>query len=116
MTDAPPQVEEGFARVQAPPRVVLGESAETLRLLIEGAFQAGARSLLIDVAGCAYMDSSGIGELLAGMRLAREAGGGVALIGPRGKIHEILEVTQLAKLFVLAADDAEARRALTRPS
>jgi len=116
MTATAPRIEGEFALIQTPSRVVLGESAEGLRATIEDAFRQGVRYLVVDIAGCAYMDSSGIGELLAGMRQAREAGGAVAIVGPRGKIHEILEVTKLASLFVLAPDEAAARALLlSRP-
>lgn len=109
MTAAAPRIQGDSALIQAPPRVVLGESAEELRATIEEAFRQGVRNLIVDVAGCAYMDSSGIGELLAGMRQAREVGGAVAIVGPRGKIHEILEVTKLAGLFLLVPDEDAAR-------
>ncbi len=103
---------EEVAVVAAPPRVVLGETADALRAAFDAAFELGARSVLVDVSGCAYMDSSGIGELLAGMRRAREAGGRLAIVGPPGKVQEILEITKLARLFVIAADEAAARAAL----
>ena len=100
------------AVIQPEGKLTIGERSEALRRAVDSAFAAGARILLVDCTLVPYAVSSGIGELLAAMRRARDAGGGVGLFGPRGKVHEVLEITKLADYFSIALTEAEARAGL----
>ena len=95
-------------------RITIGETAEAFGRAVESAFADGARHLLVDCNKVPYADSSGIGELLAAMRRARSVKGRVALFGRRGKIHEVLEITQLSRYFLFGATEADARRELAQ--
>jgi anti-sigma B factor antagonist len=95
-------------------RITIGESAEAFGRAVHAAFASGASHLLVDCAKVPYADSSGIGELLGAMRRARESGGMVGLFGPRGKIHEILELTKLSGYFAIGRTEDDARAMLTQ--
>ena len=109
----PVRIEGDVALIAPQGRVTIGESAEAFARAVEAAFDGGARHILVDCTKIPYADSSGIGELLAAMRRARASEGRVALFGPRGKIHEVLEITQLARYFLFGGTEEEARRLLT---
>jgi anti-anti-sigma factor len=106
--DYPVRIDTDIAIIVPSGRLTIGEPAEALGRAIEQAFRSGAHHLLFDCSAVPYADSSGIGELLAGMRRAREVGGKAAIIGARGKIHEILDLTQLSRLFVIEETEQEA--------
>jgi anti-sigma B factor antagonist len=110
-TRFPTRIDGDIAVVSPSSRISVGESAEAFRAAVDAAFASGARSILLDVTHVPYLDSSGIGELLAAMRHARETGGKVVLFGQRGKIHEILDLTKLIRLFVVCDTEGEAREA-----
>jgi len=67
------------------------------------------RSLVIDVSGLDFVDSTGLGLLLGAMRRLREAGGSLALAGATGSVLRVLEITDLDKVFPLFPDIESAR-------
>jgi anti-sigma B factor antagonist len=67
------------------------------------------RSVVIDVSGLEFIDSTGLGLLLGAMRRLREAGGSLALAGAAGGVLRVLEITDLDKVFPLFPDIESAR-------
>src|SRR5918993_5936654 len=59
---------------------------ETRRLLAEG-----RPDILLDLARVRYVDSSGLGEMVAALLAARRAGGQVALLAPTPNVREVFE-------------------------
>ena len=108
-TRFPLRIDGELAVIAPSGRITVGESAEAFKAAVEAACGSGARSILLDTTQIPYIDSSGIGELLAAMRQTREAGGIVVLFGPRGKMHEILDLTKMIRLFVVCDSEDQAR-------
>lgn len=71
-------------------------------------FDAGATSLVVDLAKVDYLDSSGLGVLVAGLKRAREHGGEVYLVACKPRILRVLEVTGLKRVFALTPTVDEA--------
>ncbi len=65
--------------------------------------QAGALSaqLIVDVSGLAFIDSSGISELLRIRESMLEAGGSLILVKPTANVRRVLEITGLTDTFGL---------------
>ncbi len=110
--DCPVRRDGEIAVISPQGRITIGEPAETFARAVDAALASGARYLLVDCTRVPYADSSGIGELLAAMRHARGAGGGVGLFGPQGKIHEVLEITKLKDYFAIGETEEGVRSRL----
>lgn len=81
------------------------ELQRTLAALV--ADGAGAR-VVIDLDAVSYLDSVGLGVLVAATKAARASGGDLKLCGIRAGVRSILDLTGLAKHLSLYADSREA--------
>lgn len=68
--------------------------------------------LLIDLTAVPFLDSAGLGALIGGVRRAREAGGDVAVYGPRPAVARLLHTTGFDRVATVAEDEAGAAQAL----
>ena len=68
---------------------------------LTGALEAGARNLVVDLSGVAFIDSSGLSALLSASARARERGGVVALVhgADRPAIFRFRGVERLLALY-----------------
>jgi anti-sigma B factor antagonist len=68
---------------------------ETLISLVDG----GNYRLIIDMEGVEFLDSTGLGVLVGGLKRVRAHGGGIDLVCTQGKILRIFRITGLNKVF-----------------
>jgi anti-sigma B factor antagonist len=73
--------------------------------LIDG----GCVDIVIDLDALSFIDSSGLGVLVSGLRRAKEHGGTLRLICTNESILKIFRITGLDKVFPLFATIEEAR-------
>ena len=71
------------------------------------------RDAEMDMSGVAFLDSTGLGVLVAGYRQARHSGHRMALAGAPQRVLDILDLTRLTTLFSLYSDVPAARRGLS---
>ena len=57
------------------------------------------KRIVIDLAGVNYMNSSGIGTLIACLTTVRNGGGELRLAAVGGKVQNLFVITQLVKVF-----------------
>ncbi len=57
-----------------------------------------------------YIDSSGIGELVAAYTLVTKAGGTLKLLGLTKHVQDLLQITKLYTVFEVHEDEAHALR------
>jgi anti-sigma B factor antagonist len=79
----------------------------TRRLIAEG-----HTDILLNLAGVRYVDSSGLGEMVAAQLAARREGGRVALLAPTPNVREVFNVTRMARVFDIYEDEAGALRGM----
>jgi anti-sigma B factor antagonist len=73
------------------------------------------QTLTVDLRHVPFMDSVGIGTLVAGSNAAREHGGELNLVRPSPFVHRLLHITCLTDLFGLPPlSEAEARKSGAR--
>ena len=92
--------------------VTLGEGTAGLRRETRRLIDEGQVYILLDLARVRYVDSSGLGEMVAAQSAARRAGGQVALLAPTPNVREVFEMTRMAQVFDIYADEAGALRGM----
>ena len=93
--------------------ITFGEGTAVLRRETRRLIAAGRADILLNLAGVRYVDSSGLGEMVAALLAARRAGGKVALLSLPPKVREVFEMTRLVQVFDIYADEPGALRGVT---
>lgn len=83
-------------------------TAPRLKVEIHRSMDEGASRVVVDLAGVAYMDSSGLGVLIGALKRAREQGGDLIVSAPNARIARIMDVTGLSRIFNVHADTSAA--------
>ena len=87
-------------------------SAGETGLAFRGAFQRclaeGSERFLVNLEKLAYIDSSGLGELITSHTSLRNRGGAVKLLNPTKRIRDLLQMTKLTGIFEVFDDEATA--------
>ena len=89
-------------------KITIGEGDVVLRETVETLLKEGRNKLLLNLARISYMDSAGIGELVACYKRSREKGGQLKLLNPSGKVYDLLQLTKLEEVFDTYRDEKEA--------
>ena len=88
--------------------VRIGEGSVALRDSIRKLADANKNKVLLNLAGVKYMDSSGVGELIANYTTIRRQGGQLKLLNLTDRIQNILVITKLLTVFDSYENEAEA--------
>ena len=97
-------------------RITIGQGDVVLRETVLGLLAQGRLSLLLNLEKISYMDSAGIGELLACYKRATENNGEIKLLNPKGKVYDLLQLTKLEDVFEAYRDEKEALVSFARSS
>jgi anti-sigma B factor antagonist len=76
----------------------------------------GRPATIIDIRNVPFVDSSGLGALMGGIRRLREAGGNVALCCGHSGVFRLLQMTGLDRIVAITDSPAEARILLEEAS
>lgn len=89
-------------------KITIGEGDVILRERVTELLEGGHKNLLLNLEKVGYMDSAGIGELVACYKRAKEKSGTVKLLNPSGKVYDLLQLTKLEEVFETYRDEKEA--------
>ncbi len=89
-------------------RLVLGVGDELLRDVMNELLAEEWKKIVLNLRKVTIMDSSGIGEVVAGWKLARRFGASVKLLRPGPQIQRTLRLTQLLPLLEVYDSEDEA--------
>ncbi len=92
-------------------RIKLGEGSSVLRETVKDLLAKGQKNILLNLAEISYIDSSGIGELVAAFTSVRKQGGELKLLHLTRKVHDLLQITKLYTVFDVKDDEAAALKA-----
>jgi anti-sigma B factor antagonist len=84
-----------------------GGSAE-LRTAIRELATADRKKILLNLGGVRYIDSTGIGELIASYTTVQRDGGQLKLLKLTEKVQDLLVITKLLTVFDAYEDESEA--------
>ena len=72
----------------------------------------GHYNLIINLEKVRYIDSTGLGVLIGGLKRVREHGGSVSLVCTNPQIKKIFDITGLVKIFGIFETENDAKKAL----
>ena len=89
-------------------KITIGEGDMVLRDRVVDLLDKGSHAIVLNLEKVTYMDSAGIGELVACYKRAKEKGGTVKLLNPSGKVLDLLTLTKLEEVFETYRQEQEA--------
>lgn len=89
-------------------RLVLDDGDVLLRERVDDLVSRGEVRIVIDFSDLNYVDSAGIGVLIAKYLSVRRKGGNLKLLQLSMRAHHALEITHLLTVFETFEDEAEA--------
>jgi anti-sigma B factor antagonist len=108
MTDWQTDVTDGVAVIVCPPRVSMAV-ASSFRDAI-GAAVAEAPKVVIDLGPTTFIDSSGLGALVSGLKTCRQAGGDLRIAAAGEQVRTVLRLTNLDRILRAHESVEDARR------
>jgi len=72
----------------------------------------GIKRVIVNLAAVEYIDSTGLGILIGGVKRLKEQSGTMVLVGPSPRLSRIFDITGLNKIFGIYGTEAEALTAL----
>jgi anti-sigma B factor antagonist len=78
-------------------------STASLRSLVTETVEAGHNHIVVDLSTTDFIDSSGLGALVAGLKTARQAGGDLRIAKPSEQVRTVLQLTNLDRVLRPAA-------------
>jgi anti-sigma B factor antagonist len=79
-------------------RIVFGEESALVRDTLKQLIKENSR-IVLDLGGVSYIDSGGLGTLVALYTTAQNAGGSVKLANLTQRVDDLLQVTKLLTVF-----------------
>ena len=91
-------------------RLTAGLGDQILREAIDELLAEGRRRILLNLSEVAFVDSAGVGELVAGLKTARRFGAELKLLNVGDRVYSTLDMARLLPTFETYQDEAEAIR------
>jgi anti-sigma B factor antagonist len=101
---------EGVLILNLQGSITLGEDTRRLRDLIHKTLDDGKMKIVFNMAEVPYIDSSGLGELIAAHTTARHRGGHLKLIKLSHRVQDLVQLTKVHRVFEVFADEESAVR------
>jgi anti-sigma B factor antagonist len=94
--------------------ITLGQATERLRSLIQEALDDGKEKILLNMSEVFYIDSSGLGELVAAYTTATRRGGKLKLLKLTQRVQDIVHLTKIYRVFEVFNDEDTAVKSFGR--
>jgi anti-sigma B factor antagonist len=89
-------------------RIVLGEESNALRESVKSLLAKNKKQIVLNMDNVTYIDSAGLGTLVAAHHSARSQGASLRLCNLGSKFQEVLQVTKLLTVFDVYDSEAAA--------
>lgn len=99
---------DGVTVVALDGRIVLGEESNALREKVKSLIAAGKKKIVLNMANVTFIDSAGLGTLVAAHHSAKTQGASLKLCHLGSKFQEVLQITKLLTVFDVYNSEAEA--------
>lgn len=101
------KLNDGIVVVDCAGRIVFGEETSELRDQVKALISEGSR-VVLNLGEVSYIDSGGLGTLVALYTSARNAGGAIKLARLTRRVGDLLQVTKLLTVFEVYETEEEA--------
>ncbi len=91
-------------------RLTAGLGDQILRDAIDELLAENRKKILLNLSEVAFLDSAGVGELVAGLRTAKRFGAQLKLLNLGERVYSTLDMARLLPTFDTFDDEAEAVR------
>jgi anti-sigma B factor antagonist len=98
----------GVSVVTLDGRIVLGEESNALRMKLKSLIAEGKKQIVLNMDNIKYIDSSGLGTLVAAHCSAKTQGASLRLCHLGSKFQEVLQITKLLTVFEVCDTEAAA--------
>jgi len=105
---------DGVDVMQLDGRIVLGEESNALREGVKGLLAKGDKKIVMNMDNVTYIDSAGLGTLVASHHSAKSQGAGLRLCKLGSKFQEVLQVTKLLTVFDVYDTEAAAIQSFSK--
>jgi len=105
---------DGVTIVDVRGRFTLMEGQAVHDLLLD-LFREGQRKVVLNFRGVAYLDSSGLGELIRSLYAARSHGAQLKVVELSPRVAEVFQVTNLRKMLADYPDESSALHSFSQP-
>ncbi|HWZ97751.1 MAG TPA: STAS domain-containing protein [Candidatus Dormibacteraeota bacterium] len=89
-------------------RIVLGDESNSFREKLKSMIAEGKKKIVLNMADIKYIDSAGLGTLVAAHLSAKTQGASVRLCNLGKKFHEVMQITKLLTIFDVYDTEAAA--------
>ena len=89
-------------------RIVLGDESNSLREKMKSLVAEGKKKIVLNMANIKYIDSAGLGTLVAAHLSAKTHGASLRICHLGEKFHEVLQLTRLLTVFEVYDTEAAA--------
>jgi len=89
-------------------------SAPRVRNILETLTESQQPTVLIDLTGLEYIDSAGLGVLVAALKVVNDRDGALAIVGLTPAVARVFRVPGLDSLFTVCANTADAHAKLVK--
>ncbi|HEX8195082.1 MAG TPA: STAS domain-containing protein [Pyrinomonadaceae bacterium] len=86
----------------------LGEGSQEFHNTIRAAVEKGRKNIVVNLENVTSIDSSGLGELVAGYVAVTRSGGQINLLHLSKRVHELMFMTKLLTVFDVYDSESEA--------
>jgi len=91
-------------------KLVLGDGDVLLKDKVHSLVFQGHKQIVLNLGGVSYMDSSGLGALVASSVTAKSNGGQIKLVNLTKRLQDLLSIAKLLTVFDSFDNEAEALR------
>ena len=99
---------DGTSIVALDGRIVLGEESQALRVELKSLTAEGKKRIVLNMDNVKYIDSAGLGILVAAHVSAKLQGASLKLSNLSSKFREVLQITKLFTVFDVYNTEAAA--------
>ncbi|MFQ5876375.1 MAG: STAS domain-containing protein [Acidobacteriota bacterium] len=89
-------------------KLTLGDGVKALDETVAGLLRGGHTQIVLNLKDVDYIDSAGIGELVASKKRAASGGGDIRLLLPSDSVYQVLSIVQLHLVFQIFDNESKA--------
>src|SRR5687768_10291260 len=106
----------GVTIVDLAGKILIGETNRQLHDAIKRVVAEGKQQVLLNLAKVTYIDSSGLGEMVAGFTTLKASNGALKLINVPDKVVSLMTITKLYTVFDIFGDEAAGVASFDEPA